>query len=225
MKPDIISETNHWLVLNKPAGMVVEKNPWERAVEDLVLEYLSGKQKKPFVGIVHRLDRVTSGVLVVAKKKAALKNLNTQFQNRKVQKTYFALVEKAPPSPSGHLRHFLFKDLKNKKALLFETPKKSTSACALFYQIMDSKSDLFLLKIRPETGRFHQIRAQLAAIGCPILGDKKYGAQRDYFEQSVALHAGELIFSDPADNKRISAKAPFPTNKFWMPFLNTPNIP
>jgi 23S rRNA pseudouridine1911/1915/1917 synthase len=206
----IIIETPHWLTVNKPAGMIVERNPWEASVESVVLEYLhtQSNAKNPFLGIVHRLDRVTSGVLLMAKKRSALKELNRQFAERQVKKTYLAMVEKAPPAATGELIHWLVKDQLNKRALIFETPGENAVECRLVYRLLESVEKGRLLEIEPQTGKFHQIRAQLAAIGCPIVGDEKYGAAKPYRPKAIALHAWKLQFLDPVSRERVEVVAP-----------------
>lgn len=218
MKLPILRETPHWLAINKPAGIIVEENPWETSIQKMTLEYLSKSSKKPYLGIVHRLDRVTSGVLLLAKKKSALKELNEQFRLRKVRKTYWAIVENAPPKENGALRHWLRKDQKNKKAILFPEEKKDSTKCSLSYQLLAQNSKGYLLEIYPETGRFHQIRVQLSSIGCPIIGDEKYGSSSAYLSKSVALHARKLSFKDPKANQKIVLTASPPKNSYWNTF-------
>lgn len=203
----ILLETTHFLALNKPSGIIVEKNPYESSVEDWAWEYLQKTQKKPFLGIIHRLDRVTSGVLLIAKKKSFLKALNEQFRLRKVQKTYWAIVENKPLSPVTNLIHFLEKDQQNKRANIFEKAQKGAQEVRLHYRILKEINQQFLLEIHPKTGKFHQIRAQLAAIDCPILNDEKYGATLFSDKKTIALHARRLVFADPISNEKIVIEA------------------
>lgn len=197
MDLEIIFENNDYLVVNKPARLITEVNPFESpTVESLVFDYLARTKKKPYVGVVHRLDRVTSGVMVFAKKKSILKKLNTLFQEKQVQKTYWAITQRLPESSSGTLEHFLFKDQKNKKAVIFPGKKKDAKPCKLDYQLLIESNGLFLLEVKPLTGRFHQIRAQLAFVGCPIIGDEKYGSTRELKRLSIGLHARKLSFPD-----------------------------
>ncbi len=193
----ILKETPQYLVINKPAGLIVEKNPYESStIEEMALTYLQSTKPNAYLGIVHRLDRVTSGVLLLAKKKSVLKAFNEQFRLRKVRKTYLALVENSPPKSKDSLIHWLQKDLKNKKAIVSLNPAKKASECKLRYRLLKSTAKGYLLEIQPHTGKFHQIRAQLSAIGCPIVGDKKYGASGDFGQNTVALHASKLQFRD-----------------------------
>jgi 23S rRNA pseudouridine1911/1915/1917 synthase len=194
---EIIFENGDYLVMNKPAGLISEVNPFESpTVESLVFDHLAQQKKKPFVGVVHRLDRVTSGVMVFAKKKSILKKLNSLFQEKSVQKTYWAITDKCPSEKSGTLDHFLFKDQKNKKAIVFSANQKDAKPCTLNYEIIKSVHGFFLWEVVPHTGRFHQIRAQLAFIGCPIAGDGKYGSQIVFPPLSIGLHAQKIVFPD-----------------------------
>ena len=212
MKLSIIAENRFWIAINKPAGLIVEKSPFESpTIEDLVWEYLESTVKKPFLGIVHRLDRVTSGVLILAKKKLALKELNQQFSERSVEKVYHALTEAIPENREGELINWLEKDQKNKKAILHTTQKPKTKQAVLNYKVLNHDRSNALLEIKPATGRFHQIRAQLAQIDCPIVGDAKYGAVEAFAEKQIALHAYQLDFTCPLRKERmnLTANAPF----------------
>jgi 23S rRNA pseudouridine1911/1915/1917 synthase len=216
---DIIYESKHWLAINKPSGMIVERNPFEQpTVEDLVWEYLEATQKRPYLGIVHRLDRVTSGVLLIAKRKSALRHLNQQFADRSVQKTYLAILAKAPANRSGTLEHWLEKDQKNKMARIFAQAGEKRQRAILRYEVLQEKGGLFLTKVLPETGRFHQIRAQLAAIGCPIVGDEKYGSTVDPAHRYIALHAHRLSCFNPENDQQVEIFAPMPPEKWWLLF-------
>lgn len=215
-KLSIIKETKHWLAINKPAGLIVERSPFETpTIETLVEEYLSQQYRNPYIGIVHRLDRVTSGVLIFAKKKSALRKLNEQFRERSVQKTYFAIVENTPPQKKAVLKHWLEKDQKNKRAIIHEKQVKNSSEVELTYKIKEKLRSGYLLEIIPKSGKFHQIRAQFSAINCPILGDEKYGAKQTYLNKAIALHARQLSFNDTPTNEDITLIADFPDNNTW----------
>lgn len=216
---DILYETPHWLAVNKPGGLIVENNPFESpTVESLVFDYLEKAKPKPFLGIVHRLDRVTSGVMVFAKKKSALRHLNEQFAQRKVRKTYLAVVANAPENSTGVLKNWLVKDQKNKKALIFDTAQKGGQEVQLEYRILAKEDQQTLLEVQPLTGKFHQIRAQLAAIDCPILGDEKYGSAFHPNRKNIALHAWKLEVFDPQNNQKKFLTALPPEDLFWNPF-------
>lgn len=218
-KLHILYESKHWLAINKPSGMIVERNPFEQpTVEDLVWEYLEATQKRPYLGIVHRLDRVTSGVLLLAKRKSALRHLNQQFADRKVNKTYLAILAKAPDPKSGRLEQWLEKDQKNKIAHIFAQAGEKRQKAVLDYEVLQEEKGLFLTKVTPETGRFHQIRAQLAAIGCPIVGDEKYGSLLDPAHRYIALHAVSLSFVNPENDQPMTMTAPLPEEKWWLDF-------
>mgnify|MGYP001271240050 CR=1 FL=1 len=210
----ILHETPRWLAVNKSAGIAVERSPYGYpSVEDEVRDYISQHHRNPYVGIVHRLDRPVSGVLLLAKKPSALKALHEVFRERKVRKFYFALVEKEPPSPKGQLRHWLFKDLKNKRAVLYDQPAKNALECRLDYRVVEPVEGLWKVEVELFTGKYHQIRAQLAAIGCPVAGDEKYGATLPWQANAIALHAHKLIWNDPYSGAPITVEAPwdFPT--------------
>lgn len=216
----ILHETPHWIAINKPAGTIVENNPFESpTIESLVFDYLKKTKTKPYLGIVHRLDRVTSGVLLLAKKKSALRNLNEQFANRSVRKTYLAAITNVPTNPKGVLKHWLIKDQKNKKAVIYDRPQSQGQEVQLKYQILERKGDFTLLEIQPLSGKFHQIRAQLGALGFPIVGDDKYGSDVLAKARKIALHAWKLQISDPQSREKIELKAPLPEEVYWAPFL------
>lgn len=203
--------------------MIVERNPFEKpTMEDWVSDYLAATSKSkrpPYVGIVHRLDRVTSGVLILAKKKGMLKQLNELFRLKKVQKTYLAIVENKPPKNKGHLQHHLFKNQKAKQADIFTKTRKGTKPCSLTYRLLDSNPTGHLLEIKPQTGQFHQIRAQLAFVGCPIVGDVKYGSEATYEKPlSVALHAWRLAFEHPLTGEGCVFEGQVPDFKIWTNF-------
>ncbi len=191
--------------------MLVELNPFGESVESLVAQYLSQTSKKPFVGIAHRIDRVTSGLVLVAKKKSTLKWLNEQFSTRQIQKTYLAATEKTPPTPQGKLKHWLEKDLLHKRAITWDQPGKSRQESLLEYRFLRQLyGQNALLEIQPLAGRFHQIRAQLGAIGCPIIGDEKYGAKTVYQPDGIQLHAWKLRFRPAPDEPVQALEAPAP---------------
>lgn len=215
----LLDETPQWIAVNKPAGMVVEKNPFEDSIETLVHRYVKAQQvRQAFVGVVHRLDRPTSGVLLFTKKKLALKNLNEQFRNRQVKKVYLALVDQAPPQAEGELSQWLFKDDLRKMAVVFDQEAPGRVFCQLRYRLVQQNKGYYLLEIHPTTGRFHQIRAQLAALGCPIVGDEKYGSRATYWPNCIALHSWKLSFLDPLSGEPAQLTAPPPADEWWSNF-------
>lgn len=215
----ILFENKHWLAVNKIPKLSVERSPYlEETIESLVFDYLSKSYRNPYVGIIHRLDRVTTGVLLFAKRKSTLRKINEQFRERKIQKTYLAIVEKMPPKPKDKLVNFLWKDREHKKGMVSETKIKGSVECTLSYELLGQNEHGYLLKVTPITGKFHQIRVQLAHIGCPILGDEKYGVTKPHSPNSVALHAWQLSLTDPSTEKPITIIAPLQENIWWNGF-------
>lgn len=217
---EVIYEDSKLIAINKRSGPITERSPYEPdTVEDAVHAHLSAKRKKPFVGVIHRLDRVTSGVLLFAKNKRTLVELNDAFSRSTVQKTYFAITESRPPETKGNCDNYLMKDNKTKSAQVVPSETKGAKHALLRYQILEESQGKFLLKIEPKTGRFHQIRAQLAHIGCPIIGDQKYGSATPYINHSIALHAGQLKLQQSIHkNAPLTFIASFPSTKLWKEF-------
>lgn len=215
-KLEVIHENNDYLVVNKAAGLISEKSPFEAVtVETQVLDHLLKSKRKPYIGIIHRLDRVTSGVLILAKKKSILVEFNTLFSSRKVQKTYLALVKNKPVKNKGNLVNFLVKNNKEKRADIVQSKSKDSLNCALSYQVIGENDFGYLLEVKPKTGRFHQIRAQLANIKLPIIGDEKYGSNQEYLPLSICLHAWKLSYEVSGSNESKTFEAPLPNNAFW----------
>lgn len=213
---EIVHENNNYIVVNKASALISEKSIYEDCtVENQVLTHLLKLKKKPYLGVIHRLDRVTSGILVFAKKKSVLVEFNDLFAKRKVQKTYLAIVENKPEKNKGNLVNFLIKNNKEKRADIVATKTKEALQCMLSYKVIDQNDFGYLLELKPKTGRFHQIRAQLSNIGLPILGDEKYGSNINYMPLSVCLHAWKLTYQDVNSKTLITFEAPLPKNKFW----------
>jgi len=204
----ILYESKWVLAINKPNGLLVERSPYYPSVEDWAVTYIGTQERKPYIGIVHRLDRLVSGVLVLAKRKAALRDLHAQFREKQVEKVYLATVENAPKMERATLTHWLAKDQKEKRAIIFDNARKETAKCELTYKLLQKNAHGFVLEVRPHSGKFHQIRAQLAAIGCPILGDAKYGATLPFQPEAIALHAWKLRFTDPFSQKNLTVETP-----------------
>ncbi|MFT5075210.1 MAG: 23S rRNA pseudouridine1911/1915/1917 synthase [Saprospiraceae bacterium] len=213
---EIVHENNDYIVVNKIAGLISEKSPYENiTVESQVHGYLLKNKPKPYIGIIHRLDRVTSGVLVFAKKKSILVEFNELFSSRKVQKTYVAIVKSKPPKDKGNLLNFLVKNNLQKRADIVQSKSKDSLECILSYQVIGKNDFGYLLEIKPKTGRFHQIRAQLAHIGLPIIGDEKYGSDQKYVPLSICLHARKLTYQTSSSKELKTFEAPLPKNAFW----------
>ena len=215
-KLEVLHENNDYLVVNKAAGLISEKSPYEAVtVETQVLNHLSKNNSKPYIGIIHRLDRVTSGVLILAKKKSILVAFNHLFSSRNVQKTYLAIVKNKPQNNKGNLVNFLVKNNKEKRADIVQSKSKDSLNCTLSYQVIGKNNFGYLLEIKPKTGRFHQIRAQLSTIGLPIIGDKKYGSDQKYLPLSICLHAWKLTYEVAGSKESKTFEAPLPKNDFW----------
>ena len=215
----IIHEDNHLIVVNKRVGDIVQGDKTgDKPLSDVVKEYLKEKYNKPgdvFLGVVHRLDRPTTGIVVFAKTSKALTRLNETFKNRETQKTYWAVVKKLPPKENDTLVHFLKRNTKNNtsKAHLKEVPESKKAS--LSYKIIKKLDHYVVLEIDLHTGRHHQIRAQLQAIGCPIKGDLKYGFDRSNPDGGIHLHAKKLVLTHPVSKEIIIFNASTPNDNIW----------
>ncbi len=206
-KESILFEDKFLLIVNKAAGIAVEKiSPQIITLEDLVYAHLLLTAKKPFVGIVHRLDRPTSGIILFAKKPSVLKIMNAQFEKRTVQKYYVALVDGEIPNPSGSLKDYLRKDFFQKKAIISNQKSKENQEVKLNFRKIDLIGHRTLLNIELLTGKYHQIRAQLASMGFPIAGDVLYGGNL-WKREGIGLHASALQFDHPETKERITIKS------------------
>ncbi len=220
----ILYEDNHLLVVNKPAGLLVQgDHTGDAPLVELGKAYIKEKYSKPgdvFLGVVHRLDRPVSGVVVLAHTSKALTRLNALFQTREVEKTYWALVGQAPPTDAETLTHWLTKDPKRNKAKARTEAGGDGKQAELSYRLLLQSQDSFLLEVKPLTGRPHQIRVQLAAIGCPIRGDLKYGFAKPNSDASISLHARTLAFVHPVKKTPLKLVAPLPNEAGWQAFLS-----
>ncbi|MGB3722242.1 MAG: RluA family pseudouridine synthase [Pacificimonas sp.] len=213
-------EDNHLLVLNKPAGLLVQgDHTGDVPLVELGKAYIKEKYNKPgdvFLGVVHRLDRPVSGVVVLARTSKALARMNTLFQSRDVEKTYWALVGQAPPTDADTLVHWLTKNPKKNKANARTQAGGDAKRAELSYRLLAGQDDIFLLEVKPRTGRPHQIRVQLAAIDCPIRGDLKYGFAQPNPDASISLHAYTLSFVHPVKKTPLRLVAPPPPGAEWQ---------
>lgn len=215
----ILHEDNHIIAINKRVGDIVQGDKTgDKPLSEVVKEYIKDKYNKPgevFLGVVHRLDRPTSGIVIFARTSKALSRLNEMFSNRETQKTYWAIVKNKPEKTADTLVHYLKRNEKNNtsKAHLKEVP--DSKIARLDYKIIKELDSYFALEIDLHTGRHHQIRAQLAAIGCPIKGDLKYGFDRSNPDGGIHLHARKLIFIHPVSKENIEIVAPTPNNSVW----------
>jgi 23S rRNA pseudouridine955/2504/2580 synthase/23S rRNA pseudouridine1911/1915/1917 synthase len=217
MNFSIVFEDNHLLLVNKPAGLMVEPDNYghPNLVQE-VSNYLSFKDfsKQRIVANIHRLDRPVSGLIAFAKRKSTLKRVSRQFENREVDKIYLAITDHRPAEKEGKLTHWLIKDNMNKKALLFMNERSESEKVELSYKIISEKAGKYLWEIKLITGKFHQIRAQLAFSGCPIIGDKKYGSDEIYLEDQIPLHSWKLGLKYPEGEKKVF-KADIPKSFLW----------
>ncbi|MEN9700373.1 MAG: hypothetical protein RLZZ301_1571 [Bacteroidota bacterium] len=218
----ILYEDNHVLVVNKlPSELVQGDKTGDATLPDLLKAYLKEKYQKPgnvFCGVVHRLDRPTSGALVFARTSKALERLNAQFRDKETNKVYWALVAQKPKQLSGTLRQFLKKNEAQNKSYVVNEGTVGAKLAVLHYRYIASSEHYHLLEVKLETGRHHQIRCQLAAMGCIIKGDLKYGAKRSNPDGSIGLHARELRFTHPTTKEEIAVCANTPPDPVWKVF-------
>lgn len=223
----VLYEDNHIIVVNKaPSEIVQGDKTGDKPLSETVKEYLKEKYNKPgnvFCGVTHRLDRPTSGVVVFARTSKALSRLNDMFREGKVDKTYWAVVKNRPPREEDTLIHYLIKNEQNNKSTAYDSEKPHTKKAVLHYRLVGASENYFLLEIALETGRHHQIRCQLAKIGCPIKGDLKYGAERSNPDGSISLHARTIAFIHPVSKEQIRVTAPVPDEKLWAAFEEAAN--
>lgn len=225
MELEILYEDNHLIAVNKPAGILSQGDKTgDKVLADYVKEYIVKKYNKPgeaFLGVIHRLDRPVSGVVLLAKTSKALSRMNEQFKTREVQKTYWAIVEQQPKEPQATLVHWLKKNEEKNKSQAFPKEINGSLRCELEYEYKGSSDKYHLLEVKPHTGRHHQIRVQLSAIGCIIKGDLKYGAKRSNPDGSISLHARKLEFIHPVKKEEtIIITAPVPNDAIWTFFEN-----
>ena len=219
----VIYEDNHIIVVNKRSGEIVQGDKTgDTPLSDIVKAYLKEKYNKPgnvFLGVVHRLDRPVSGVVLFAKTSKALPRLNKLFaEHEKVKKTYWAIVANKPPQESGTLTHWLTRNEKTNTAKAYEREVPNSKKAVLDYRLVAASERYFLLEVQLHTGRHHQIRCQLAKMGCPIKGDLKYGAPRSNPDGSICLHARYLELEHPVSHENISITAPVPQDALWRAF-------
>jgi 23S rRNA pseudouridine1911/1915/1917 synthase len=215
----VLHEDNHIIVINKRVGDIVQGDKTgDEPLSDVVKAYLKEKYNKPgevFLGVVHRLDRPTTGIVVFAKTSKALTRLNETFKNRETQKTYWAIVKNQPPKETDTLVHFLKRNPKNNTSKAHSKEVPDSKKASLTYKIIKKLDNYFVLEIDLHTGRHHQIRAQLQAIGCPIKGDLKYGFDRSNPDGGIHLHARKLVLTHPVTKESLSFTAPTPNDVIW----------
>ncbi|MDR2816623.1 MAG: RluA family pseudouridine synthase [Proteiniphilum sp.] len=221
----VLYEDNHIIIVNKAPGEIVQGDKTgDKPLSETVKEYLKEKYNKPgnvFCGVTHRLDRPTSGAVLFAKTGKALSRLNDMFRDGKVDKTYWAIVKDRPPKEEDRLTHYLVKNEKTNKSDAYATEKPYAKKAALHYRLIAASQNYYLLEVDLETGRHHQIRVQLAKIGCPIKGDLKYGAARSNPDGSISLHARSVSFVHPVSKEKVTVTAPVPEDNLWKSLETT----
>jgi 23S rRNA pseudouridine1911/1915/1917 synthase len=215
----VLFEDNHLIVVNKLPGQLVQGDKTGDApLGDLIKEYIKIKYNKPgevFLGVVHRIDRPVSGIVIFARTSKALARMNELFREKKVDKTYWAVVKNKPPEDTGSLIHFLKKDEAKNKSKAYDHEVKNSQRSWLDYKLLGKSDNYYLLEVNPHTGRHHQIRVQLASMGCPIKGDVKYGFDRTNEDGSIHLHARSIQFMHPVKGEEIKLTAPVPDEVIW----------
>ena len=216
----ILHEDNHIIVVNKRVGDIVQGDKTgDKPLSDVVKEYIKDKYDKPgevFLGVVHRLDRPTTGIVIFARTSKALTRLNELFKNRETQKTYWAVVKNKPPKTSDQLVHYLKRNEKNNTSKAHEKEVPDSKIASLDYKVIATLQNYFALEIDLHTGRHHQIRSQLSAIGSPIKGDLKYGFDRSNPDGGIHLHARQLQFIHPVSKESLTIIAPVPDETIWQ---------
>jgi len=227
VKPEILYEDNHLLITNKKPGELSQGDETgDVPLIDSLKEFLKIRDKKPgnvFLGLIHRLDRPTSGILVFAKTGKALTRMNELFKTREVQKTYWAIVEGKPEKNFGRLEHYLKKNPKNNKVTVFTKATQDAKIAILEFKVIGNLDNYSLLEVNLFTGRSHQIRSQLSFIGHPVKGDLKYGARRSNPDGSISLHARKISFIHPVKKEEITIIAPPPNDSLWKECLKFDN--
>lgn len=212
----ILLKNNQFIAFNKPPGLPVQSDKsGDKSLLDLGEIFC-----RSTLYLVHRLDRAASGVAVLAKTKSAMTHISEQFHKGTVRKTYLAVVGNAPPEEEGTLVHYLLKNEKDNRSKAFPKMVAHAQEATLHYRVLAHSDRYHLLEIELLTGRHHQIRAQLAAIGCPIKGDVKYGFRRGNKDRSIHLHSWKIAFDHPVSGERVEITAPLPDDPLWKAFFN-----
>ena len=216
----VLFEDNHLIAVNKQSGEIVQGDKTgDIPLSADVAEFLRVKYEKPgdaFIGVIHRIDRPVSGVVLFARTSKALSRMNEQFRLRSIHKTYWALVEGKVEQASGTLVHYLSKNEEKNTSRALKEPREGYLRCELSFKVVRVLDRYTLLEVDPLTGRHHQIRVQLSAMGWPIKGDVKYGARRGNVDRSICLHARQLNFEHPVKKEPIQVIAPLPGTEAWI---------
>ncbi|MEY5069150.1 MAG: hypothetical protein RLZ47_1012 [Bacteroidota bacterium] len=219
---DILFEDNHLIAVNKRAGDIVQvDDTGDEPLDEQVKKYIAKKYNKPngaFLGVVHRLDRPVSGVILFAKTSKALDRVNRMFKNREMKKTYWAVVRQRPQRTEETLVHWLVKNSQKNVTKAFDHEVPGSLRAELNYKLIGELNGYYLIEVDPITGRPHQIRVQLSTLNCPIVGDNKYGYPRGSLKKSICLHARRLQFIHPVKQEPVNIFAPLPKDGFWERF-------
>ncbi len=217
---EVVYEDNHIIIVNKTCREIVQGDKTgDTPLSEIVKEWLKAKYNKPgnvFIGVTHRLDRPVSGLVIFAKTSKALSRLNEMFRKGEVKKTYWAIVKNTPPQPQDTLVHYITRNEKNNKSTAHTTARSGGQRAELDYRLIATGDNYRLLEINLKTGRHHQIRCQLAKIGCPIKGDLKYGSERSNPDGGISLHARRVTFEHPVSHLTIDITAPVPVERLWQ---------
>lgn len=224
----VVYEDNHLVIVNKDAGVLVQgDNTGDKPLVEYVRDYIGEKFNKPgnvFCGLVHRIDRPVSGLVTFARTSKGLERMNKLLREKKLYKTYWAIVKKHPPEKKGKLTHWLLKDEKRNVTTVYDKPTGKALRSELYYSVLGKLNDHFLVEVKPITGRPHQIRAQLGHVGSPIRGDLRYGFKKPNEDKSINLHARRLDFEHPIKKESVLAIAGVPNDEFWEQFLTLDNL-
>jgi len=219
---NVLYEDNHLIIVNKSCGEIVQADTTgDISLEETVKDYLKRKYDKPgdvFLGVVHRVDRPVSGIVMFARTTKAQVRLNRMLQEKLIKKTYWAIVKNLPPDEKGTLTHYIIRNTKSNRSQAHPKELPNSKKAVLHYRHIASSDRYHLLEIDLETGRHHQIRCQLAAIGCPIRGDLKYGYPRSNPNGGISLHARQIRFIHPVREEEINLTAPLPDDPLWKIF-------
>lgn len=222
---EVLYEDNHFIAVNKRWGDLVQGDrTGDESLEEKVKRYLQEKYGKPgnvFLGVTHRIDRPVSGVVLFARTSKALSRINRLFQEKQVKKTYLAIIQNPPPQESATLIHYIRRNEQKNKSYAFGQEVKNSRQAILHYKILGRSDRYYLVEIDLHTGRHHQIRCQLAAIGCPIRGDLKYGYTRSNDNGGIDLHSYRIAFVHPVTQQPIEITAPVPNDKLWQFFAQS----
>ena len=223
----VLYEDNHLIAVKKEAGHIVQSDKTgDETLAEEVKSYIKRKYKKPgevFLGIIHRLDRPVGGVVVFARTSKALSRMNALFREKKIAKTYWAIVEEKPPFEKGELVNWLKKNQEKNRSRAYDTEVKESKKAELIYRLLGRSRHYYYLEIHPKTGRHHQIRVQLAHLNCKIKGDVKYGAKRTNKDGSIHLFARSLAFIHPVKREKIIIRANPPVDPLWNEMMNLEN--